>query len=230
MGSWRPTRTRSRACSAVVEPLFGTKAEEHFDRRHRREACVWGTAPDALAHAVADVLPLRGASVLDAGCGEGRNAAFFASRGGVVRAIDASPAALRTAARTWGHLARIAWERADIREVELPPRSYDLVFSCSLLQWLGGEGTISTTIARVRRATRPGGVVALTTFNDRLPYEPPPGETAFPCLLPHAWFVARFADWHVLEANDTTLVSCGHGGNPTQHEHAVTTMIARRLP
>ena len=67
----------------------------------------------------------------------------------------------------------------------------------------------------------------MVTFNDRVPYEPPDGETTLPVLLTHTWYLDRYASWTVAEASDSDEVG-GHPGHWEPHRHAITRLIARR--
>jgi hypothetical protein len=67
-----------------------------YDDGYRRCPCFWGKTPGKLVSALADIVPsFHGLRILDAGCGEGKNAVFFAQRGAFVRAIDVSALAAR---------------------------------------------------------------------------------------------------------------------------------------
>ncbi|HEV2999353.1 MAG TPA: class I SAM-dependent methyltransferase [Solirubrobacteraceae bacterium] len=197
------------------------------DRRYAEHACVWGRAPDPSALALARHLDLRGATVLDAGCGEGRNARFLAGQGAHVEAVDVSALAIRHLRAEPAGPALVAWRRADVRTLPLAPGSLDGVLACALLHWLPSEGDVAAVLDRLQRAARPGGVHALTVFNARVPYEPPSAESHLPCLLPHAWYLGRYDGWEVLDASDTDSTG-SHPGHEEVHTHAVTRLVARR--
>ena len=68
--------------------------------------CFWGRSPGSLVRLLDKyIVDFSGMEVLDAGCGEGKNAAFLSQRGARVRAIDVSEAATWT---TTGRLPILA--------------------------------------------------------------------------------------------------------------------------
>ena len=66
-----------------------------------------------------------GRKVLDAGCGEGKNAVFLARLGADVDAVDVSIVAIENGRRMWKREAKVRWIVADIRYLKLPQK-YDI--------------------------------------------------------------------------------------------------------
>ena len=61
-----------------------------YDTRYEQEDYYWGVKPSDSCFKVLDFIPPdRPLTLLDVGCGEGRNAVFFASKGYTVTAFDA---------------------------------------------------------------------------------------------------------------------------------------------
>jgi SAM-dependent methyltransferase len=104
---------------------------------------------------------VRGARVLELGCGSGHSLAYLAGRGaGELWGIDLSPAQLALAAATLraaGHTARLieAPMEADPGPLGIPAAHFDLVLSVYALGW---TTDLRATLASVARALRPGGV------------------------------------------------------------------------
>jgi SAM-dependent methyltransferase len=104
---------------------------------------------------------VRGARVLELGCGSGHSLAYLADRGAAeLWGLDLSPAQLALAAatlRTRGHAARLleAPMEADPAAVGLPAAHFDLVLSVYALGW---TTDLDATLASVARALRSGGV------------------------------------------------------------------------
>ncbi|WP_344974937.1 class I SAM-dependent methyltransferase [Streptosporangium fragile] len=121
----------------------------------------------------------------------------------------------------------IEWRRGDARTARLAPASFDGVLACSVLHWLADEAQVADVIARLQAATGPGGVHALLMFNSGHAYRPPAGEMRMPVLLPHDWYLARYAGWTVLSASDTDSTHT-HRGHEEPHTHAVTRLVARK--
>src|SRR5690242_16399740 len=62
-----------------------------YDDRYARCPCFWGREPGSLIRRLEAHIPsFAGLTVLDAGCGEGKNAAYLSERGAVVHAVDCS--------------------------------------------------------------------------------------------------------------------------------------------
>lgn len=101
-----------------------------------------------------DGLP-AGARVLDLGCGEGTLAQELSDRGFDVVGADASAEQLARARREH---PGIAFVQADATELAFEGE-FDAVFSNAVLHWVD-DVLQDGTLARIRRALRPGGIFA----------------------------------------------------------------------
>ena len=97
--------------------------------------CFWGRDPGRLVRHLSKYLAdFRNIIVLDAGCGEGKNAAFLAKQGAHVRAVDVSEAAIRNGISAFDvREGAIRWEIGDIRTIDLGGEEYDVVIAYGLL-------------------------------------------------------------------------------------------------
>lgn len=117
---------------------------------------------------------LRGADVLDLGCGFGWYCRWFTAERGAAsaRGVDISERMLaRAREMTPGSDAEgaegtertstssITFERADLEAVELPAGTYDLVFSALALHYVSG---LERLLAQVHGALRPGGALVFS--------------------------------------------------------------------
>jgi len=134
-----------------------------WDERYRREDYVYGKAPnDFLATHVDE---LRPGNVLCLAEGEGRNAAFLATRGFAVTAVDASAVGLEKAARLAAeHGVEIEMICADLADYDLGTARWDNIVSiyCHVLSALRAD-----VHRRVTAALRPGGVFLLEGYTQR---------------------------------------------------------------
>jgi SAM-dependent methyltransferase len=198
------------------------------DHAYAVSSCVWGTDPEPLLKQAVPASAAGGLQVLDAGCGEGRNAAYLASAGAVVRALDVSPLAIEHARATWGDIPGISWEQADLRDADLPDDRYDLVVIDSVLHWLADGQDAGRVLGRLRGATRLGGRHLLCVFNDR--HQELGSHHAPPRFIPaHDWCLRLYDTWAIEALLDETIVS-SHPGAPWPHGHSVTKLLARRPP
>jgi SAM-dependent methyltransferase len=121
-------------------------------------------SPRSLESHAAFVLPLleRGLEVLDVGCGPGTITQGIAEHvlPGRVTAIDRDPAQVARASRLaeGREQTNVRFATASAYELPFPAASFDLVFSHALFEHLSNP---RGALAEIRRALRPGGMVAL---------------------------------------------------------------------
>jgi len=141
-----------------------------WDTRYTTESLVWGTDPNRWV--VSELGVLNPGSVLDLGCGEGRNAIWLAAEGWRVTAIDFSAVAVDRARdlakETAERLQRdldITWRVEDVTTAEVERSAFDAVL-LSYLQLPSYERRDALRLAA--RALAPGGdmlVLAHDTTN-----------------------------------------------------------------
>lgn len=99
----------------------------------------------------------RNSSVLELGCGAGDDAAYFASMGHDVIALDVSAPLIDLAAERFADLANIDFRRADIaRPLEVGDSSCDVVFSRLSLHYFDDQ-TLARIFGEVHWVLRSGG-------------------------------------------------------------------------
>jgi len=88
-----------------------------------------GTHHPSLPH-IASNLKLSKSRILILGCGSGNDAAYFASLGHIVTAVDFSKIAIDAAKKKYGHFSNINWIQGDIFDPHLPVSNgaFDIVF------------------------------------------------------------------------------------------------------
>jgi tellurite methyltransferase len=199
-----------------------------YDDGYQRCPCFWGDEPGSLVKELCDLIgSVRGCAVLDAGCGEGKNAAFLAAGGAVIDAVDISVFAIENGRRHFGDHPNIEWQLGDIREIELSNNRYDVVVAYGLLHCLSSASEVREVIGRLQRATRSFGYNVICAFNDRRQeLHAHPGFS--PTLLSHADYMAVYASWEMLKESDSDLTE-RHPHNNVEHTHSMTRILARKL-
>jgi len=98
--------------------------------------------------------PLRGARIVDLGCGFGWFCRWAREQGAAaVRGIDVSEKMLARARAETADPA-ITYERADLETLDLPERAFDLVYSSLTFHYLEN---LERLLGQVHRAAAPGG-------------------------------------------------------------------------
>jgi tellurite methyltransferase len=199
-----------------------------YDDGYRECPCFWGTEPGSLVKVLCNLIgSVRGFAVLDAGCGEGKNAAFLAADGAVIDAFDVSALAIQNGRRHFADCTGIRWRVGDIREIDLPQNHYDVAIAYGLLHCLPSAAEVRDVIVRLQNATRSSGYNVICAFNDRRQeLYAHPGFS--PSLLSHAHYIAAYASWEVLKESDSDLTE-RHPHNNLEHTHSMTRILARKV-
>jgi SAM-dependent methyltransferase len=140
-------------------------AREFWEARYR-EARLYGTEPTSVS---CDLVPLlrahRVRTLLDAGCGSGRDALHYAREGFAVTGTDWSAGALAWIARAAeAEGLRIRLVQGDLLEAELPLGGFDAVVAIHLIH-LQPEPLRRAMVNRLWRLTRDAGLVVMANYS-----------------------------------------------------------------
>lgn len=198
-----------------------------YDAGYKACPCFWGKTPGSLVEAlVRNIGNLADLTVLDVGCGEGKNAAHLAKLGCRVRAVDVSELALKNAKSAWDGGYGVSWETADVRELRLTACEYDIVIAYGLLHCLRNVSEIDATAKKLQLATRAGGYNILCALNLRYQeLDAHPGLN--PCLVQHEHYLELYSAWQLVIATDSDLIE-SHPHNLIEHRHSLTRILARK--
>ncbi|MCX6362840.1 MAG: class I SAM-dependent methyltransferase [Actinobacteria bacterium] len=173
-------------------PIFA--AARYWEKRYAADGRLWGDGPSELARlAVARLRPALAAAhdahatsftLIDVGCGYGRDSRYLATELGCrVLGLDPSPAAVAEARKAPRPGLDVEYEVGDVASLtdgaEQAGR-FDVAFAANVYHLLspGGRRELAAALATL---VRPGGLLFLSTLSPRDPRhyavgEPVPGE------------------------------------------------------
>jgi SAM-dependent methyltransferase len=146
----------------VVEP---ENAAAFWEARYA-EALVYGTQPTSVARRLAGLFRAHGVRcILEAGCGSGRDALFYAREGFDVTGTDISQNALRWARRqAEAEGLRPIWLCEDLIETRLPPESFDASVAVHLVH-LQPAGVRQAMVNQLWQLTRDAGLIVMANYS-----------------------------------------------------------------
>lgn len=213
-----------------LDALLGYPAvpATHYEEKYACTPYYWGTAPNVLCYDVMKLRPpVRPQSVLDMGCGEGKDAVFLARNGYTVSAFDIAHAGIAKA-RELARQNRVAvsFFLADINDYA-PDDTFDVVFSSGVLHYLSRDRR-KEFFTRLKLYTAPGGIHVLNVFVQK-PFIPSAPDMEEAEKLADPWVSGELAtyyhDWR-FHRFEETIFSCRSGGIP--HQHCMNILIAEK--
>ena len=168
-------------------PIFA--AARYWEKRYAADGRLWGDGPSELARlAVARLRPGLAAAddadeppltLIDVGCGYGRDSRYLAAELGCrVLGLDPSPAAVAAARQARRPGLDVEYEVGDVAslagDAEQAGR-FDVAFACNVYHLLspGGRREFAAALAAL---VRPGGLLFLSTLSPRDPQHYAMGE------------------------------------------------------
>jgi tellurite methyltransferase len=198
-----------------------------YDQKYSGSIFYWGKTPSVMCDRVIDTMkpdPTRQPRLLDLGCGEGRNAVYFAQHDFEVIGLDLSQKGLektRSYAKEMGlHIATI---HADIVTHKFH-ETYDVIFSTGALHYLPPEMR-HQRFKDFKVCTSPDGIHAFSVFVEKpfISRAPDAEDTAY--MFASGELMSYYWDWEILYCNEE-IFDCMSSGVP--HKHAVNRIIAKR--
>lgn len=197
-----------------------------YDKRYDQQEYYWSVKPSVICFEVLKILPPdKHLKLLDIGCGEGRNAIFFARNGYDVTAFDSSAKGVKkTELLAEMTSVKINVFQADINEFRLNEK-FDVLFSTGVLHYIPKE-LRSELFENYKNLTNPGGLNAFSVFVDK-PFieKAPDGE-----VTAHKWISGElftyYYDW-AIEFCTEEIFGCNSSG--ILHKHATNRIIARKM-
>lgn len=201
--------------------------EAYWEERYHGHTGSWGGR--ANPQLVAEAGDLAPGTALDAGCGEGADARWLASRGWRVTAVDIAATALRRAreyAETLdaGSSGRIDWVRADLTSWTPTAEHFDLV--CT--HYVHAATSRDALFGRLAAAVAPGGTLLIVGHH---PSDAHTGHASTPGVHFTAEEIAADLDparWEIAVAETRTRQATGPAGQEITIRDSV--LRARRRP
>lgn len=196
-----------------------------YDEKYDRKEYYWGKKPSLLCYKIMKLMPPdKPLKLLDIGCGEGRNAVFFARNGYDVTAFDSSPKGVEKTQRYADETsAPINVFPADINKFRLKEK-FDIIFSTGALHYIPQE-LRKEIFDNHKLFTNDNGLCAYSVFVTKpfIPTAPDAERTAQKWLSGE--ILTYYHDWLIQFCHEE-IFDCNSAGIP--HKHAINRIIARK--
>lgn len=217
------------ALNTTVDALLGySSVVTEYDKRYDTEEYYWGLMPNDICYDIMKILPpVKPYRVLDIGCGEGKDAVFFAKCGYAVTAFDISEQGIEKAKSLAGHnQVEVQFFKADIFDYR-PDAEYDIIFSSGVLHFLPQAGR-KEFCDSLKAHTAIGGINALNVFVPKPFISRAPDSTKEEDER-KPWYSGElfgyYHDW-LFHTCREDVFDCNSGGTP--HKHCMDTLIAQK--
>lgn len=220
----------SRTLQVSIDKLLGYVSQDKlitiYEEEYKTEHYYWGTLPNSACYQVLQrVPPARRLRLLDIGCGEGKDAVFFARNGYDVTAFDVSDAGIEKTKRLADQAGvHVNVFKADILDYRLDT-SFDIIFSSGVLHYVKREFR-QDLFANYKQFTKEDGMHVFNVFVHKPFIAPPPEKEP----NAHKWYsgelLALYHDWLIADSSEIVF-ECHSSGIP--HQHAMATMMARKV-
>lgn len=201
------------------------KKSNTYDKKYGDQNYYWGKKPSAMCDTIIQIMRPNEKfhpRLLDLGCGEGRNAVYFAKHGFEVVGLDISAVGLeKTKKYAEEERVHVRTIRADINDYQLT-EIYDVIFSTGTLHFLSPK-IRKQKFQNYKNHTSPNGIHAMSVFVKKpfIPIAPDADKNAF--SFKSGELMSYYWDWKILFCIED-IFDCMSSGIP--HKHAVNRIIA----
>ena len=169
--------------------------------------------------------PIKRLKLLDIGCGEGRNAVFFARNGYDVTAFDLADSGIEKAKLLSDRIGvNIRIFKADINEYRLD-ETFDVLFSTGALHYIPQELRYEI-FSNYKEYTAPNGIHMLSVFVKKPFIAPAPEHESTLYKWISGELFTYYDDWKIEFCNEE-IFDCMSIGVP--HQHATDRILAQKI-
>ncbi|MDE7014634.1 MAG: methyltransferase domain-containing protein [Kineothrix sp.] len=219
----------AEALHMTVDGLLGYQAAAaDYDKRYDDDKYYWGLAPNNICYDIIKCLPpVKQYRVLDMGCGEGKDAVFFAKCGYHVTAFDISQQGIEKAKKLAKHNeVHVNFFQADIIDYH-PDNEYDIIFSSGVLHYIP-QPKRKEFCDSLKSHTSDIGINALNVFVQK-PFIPCAPDSTAKEESKELWHSGElfgyYHDW-LFHTCQEEIFDCNSGNIP--HKHCMNTLIAHK--
>lgn len=213
-----------------IDTLMGyIPDQEHvtsYEERYDGQEYYWGTKPNEMCFEVLRrYYPVKPLKLLEIGCGEGRDAVFFAKNGYQVTAFDVTESGIEKAKRLADlHRAQVRFFRADLRDFR-PDEDFDIIYSSGVFHHIEPKlrGQIMDSYIE---HTAAHGLHAINVFVEKTFIAPPPDPDEGAVNWISGELFTYYRDWLIEECREEVF-DCMSSG--VLHKHCMDIVYARKV-
>ncbi len=198
----------------------------NYEKWYEGENYYWGLEPgEFLDELIRLCPPSPNRTVLDIGCGEGKDAVYMAKNGYCVSAFDLTDNGIRkTLALAEKNKVKINAYVDDINTFDTKDQ-FDIIYSTGTVQYLF-EQNKKIFFDKINRITKLNGIVYFNVFVEKPFLELPPDWDIEEKMWSSGELFTFFPDWKV-EHIDEVIFEDRSGG--ISHYHCMDTIICRKM-
>lgn len=198
----------------------------NYEKRYNSEEYYWGVKPSFMCLRLIELMPpVKPLTVLDIGCGEGKDAVFLARCGYKVSAFDVTEAGIAKTKRLAEKAGvQVDAFRANVLDFRLE-NDFDILFSSGVFHLIKPD-LRESIFENYKLHTNKGGLNLFNVFVEK-PFVPPaPDKDTDRYLWKSGELMTIYHDWYIEECRETVF-DCNSGGVP--HKHAMDIVYARKI-
>ncbi|GHU73071.1 hypothetical protein AGMMS49992_10500 [Clostridia bacterium] len=203
-----------------------THESVYYNEAYSKEEYYWGVEPSSMCLEVLRLMPpTRPLRLLDIGCGEGKDAVFFARCGYIVSAFDLAEVGLEKT-RLLAEQARVSVRtfKANLWYYRLD-ENYDILYSSGVFAYIKPE-LRAEIMNNYKSHVSDGGLVAFQTFVSKRFITRAPDRQRDDSPWKSGELFGYFHDWYIENCSEYVF-DCNSSGKP--HKHAANRLFARKI-
>lgn len=196
-----------------------------YEEEYKTQEYYWGIVPSKMCLRVLELMPpTTRLKLLDIGCGEGKDAVFFARNGYDVTAFDISDAGIEKTKRLADNAGvQVTVFKADILDFRLDT-NFDILFSSGVLHYVKPQ-LREELFSNYKQFTNANGLHIFNVFVNKPFIDPPPEKEPTACKWISGELFTHYHDWLIQECSEV-IFDCDSSGIP--HQHAMNKVIAQK--